>query len=78
MQIEEAKEVVQLASGFLEAQERSAQNIRLEQIEEQSKGGSDAWSVVLSFRDPDNALSAFSGNTPRVYKEIIVDAGAKR
>lgn len=72
MQMEEAKELVQVASTFLAEQEPAAQAIRLEQIEQRNGG---EWSIVLSFPDLSVSVSALLGNpaSARVYKELVVD-----
>jgi hypothetical protein len=76
MQMEEAKELVQLASTFLAEQEPAAKAIRLEQIEEHDDG---EWSIVLSFPDLSVPAAALfgNGNSARVYKELVVDSDKK-
>ena len=77
MQIEEAKEVVKVASHFLAEQEPAARESRLEQIEQRGDG---EWSVVLSFPDMDSdfgKLSVQMGSPLRVYKELVVNDQAK-
>lgn len=75
--MEEAKEIIRVAAGFLAEQEPAAKASRLEQIEERGDG---EWSVVLSFPDLTNAtVPMLLGNqaAARVYKELVVDSGAK-
>ena len=80
MQMEEAKEVIKIASSFLAEQEPEAKVNRLEQIEEHSDVAG-AWSIVLSFPDLTTVPAKFflgeHGAVPRVYKELIVDGKTK-
>ncbi len=76
MQMQEAKEMVKVASTFLAEQEPAAKAIRLEQIEQRSSG---EWSIVLSFPDLTTSVAAMLGNSAsaRVYKELVVDGDGK-
>jgi len=76
MQMEEAKEMIKVASTFLAEQEPAAKPIRLEQIEERSDG---IWSIVLSFPDLTSPVAAFlqSNSSGRVYKELVVAGDTK-
>lgn len=66
MQIEEAREMVRVASNFLAAQEPAAmKDMRLEQIERRSDN---EFSIVLSF--PDGGFT-FGPLAARVYKDVL-------
>ena len=75
--MEEAREIIKVASGFLAEQEPAAKNSRLEQLEE--RAGSGMWSVVLSFPDfPKSSIAAAIGAMDqRVYKELVVNGETK-
>jgi hypothetical protein len=60
MQMQEAKELVKVASTFLAEQEPEAKSIRLEQIEQRNSG---EWSIVLSFPDLNQSVAAMLGNS---------------
>jgi hypothetical protein len=76
MQMEEAKEIIKVASSALAELEPAAKPIRLEQIEETSDG---VWSIVLSFPDLSSPIASLMQNnaTGRVYKELVVASDTK-
>jgi hypothetical protein len=75
MQIEEAREMVKVAASFLTAQEPTAKEVRLEQIEQRDGG---EFSIVLSFPDATMHFGVTTGMTDgRVYKELVVNRDQK-
>jgi hypothetical protein len=75
MQIEEAREMVKVAASFLTAQEPTARDVRLEQIEQHDDG---EFYIVLSFPDGTPRFSLPMGsNDGRVYKELVVKRDQK-
>ncbi|MGB8538637.1 MAG: hypothetical protein WCD57_19595 [Acidobacteriaceae bacterium] len=75
MQIEEAREMVNVATKFLTAQDPTAKDIRLEQIEQRDG----EFSIVLSYPEQVSVggVVAYLGTYPRVYKEVVVTRNAK-
>jgi hypothetical protein len=75
MQIEQARELIKIAAEFLAAQEPTAKNIRLEQIEELDKG---RWQIILSYPDATAGFAVITNpSAGRIYKEVWVNEKAK-